>query len=41
MRIYLDAKRYRAFLAALLRPIPNPDALYRLLKRKAPWELDK
>ena len=36
-RFTLSEQQMRRFEAALEAPLPNPDALSKLLKRRAPW----
>jgi uncharacterized protein (DUF1778 family) len=36
-RFLLSEPQMRRFEAALEAPLPNPDALAKLLKRRAPW----
>jgi uncharacterized protein (DUF1778 family) len=36
-RFALSEQQMRRFEAALEAPLPNPDALAKLLKRRAPW----
>ena len=36
-RFVLSKDQMRRFEAALEAPLPNPDALAKLLKRRAPW----
>ncbi len=36
-RFVLTSEQMRRFNAALEKPLPNPKALSRLLKRRAPW----
>jgi uncharacterized protein (DUF1778 family) len=36
-RFLLSEQQMRKFEAALEAPLPNPDALARLLKRRTPW----
>jgi len=36
-RFTLSEQQMRRFEAALEAPLPNPEALSRLLKRRAPW----
>lgn len=37
-RFVVDARQLRAFNAILDAPVRNPDALKRLLTKRAPWE---